>query len=119
MTGGTGFDVAALQRGHAEHDATTLASLYTDDAVLEIVDATSPPSQPRVIEGGDAIRAYFEDVCSRDMTHDVRDVVADDGRVAFTVACQYGTGERVLAAETCELRDGRIARETLVQAWDG
>jgi ketosteroid isomerase-like protein len=118
MTGQTGFDVAALRRGHADHDAATLASLYTDDAVLEIVDATSPPSNPRVVEGGEAIRGYYDDVCSRDMTHDVRDVVTADGRLAFTVACRYGTGERVLAAETCELRDGRIAHETLVQAWD-
>jgi hypothetical protein len=35
------------------------------------------------------------------------------------VACRYDTGERVLTSETCQLRDGRIARETLVQAWDG
>lgn len=119
MTLTTTFDLDALHRGHTQHDAATLTSLYTEDAVLEIVDTTSPPSDPRRLEGVDAIRGYYEDVCSRDMTHEVEDAFTDGERLAFRVACQYDTGERVLASETCRLRDGRIARETLVQAWDG
>lgn len=113
------FDLNALRGGHEQHDAATLSSLYTDDAVVEIVDATSPPSDPRRLEGIEAIRAYYEDVCGRDMTHRVEDAFTDGDHLAFRVACQYSTGDRVLTSETCRLRDGRIARETLVQAWDG
>lgn len=29
------------------------------------------------------------------------------------------SGEKVLTSETCEVRDGLIVRETLLQAWDG
>lgn len=115
----TTFDVDALRDGHAQHDAELLASLYAEDAVVEIVDSTSPPSDPRRLEGVDAIRAYYEDVCARDMTHEVEDAFTDGERLAFRVACRYGTGERVLTSETCQLRDGQIVRETLVQAWDG
>lgn len=113
------FDLEALRRGHEQHDAATLSSLYTDDAVLDIVDSTSPPSDPRRLDGIDAIRAYYEDVCDREMTHRVEAAFADGEHLAFRVACRYDTGERVLTSETCRLRDGKIARETLVQAWDG
>ncbi|MGH3443038.1 MAG: nuclear transport factor 2 family protein [Nitriliruptorales bacterium] len=119
MTRTSSFDLEALRRGHEQHDAATLSSLYTDDAVLEIVDATSPPSDPRRLEGVDAIRGYYDDVCGRDMTHRVEDAFTDGDRLAFRVACRYDTGERVLTSETCQLRNGQIARETLVQAWDG
>lgn len=118
MTTTSTFDLDALRRGHAEHDADALTALYTDDAVIEIIDATSPPSDSRILQGKEAIRSYYEDVCSRDMTHDVEDAFTDDDRLAFRVACQYDSGERVLTSETCELHDGRIAKETLVQAWD-
>lgn len=115
----TTFDLDALRRGHAEHDAATLAALYADDAVVDIVDTTSPPSNPRRLEGTDAIRAYYEDVCGRGMTHEVEGAFTDGDHLAFRVACRYDSGERVLTSETCEVQDGRIVRETLVQAWDG
>ncbi len=113
------FDTATLRRAHQAHDAAMLTDLYTDDAVIEIIDTTTPPSNPRRLAGKDAIRAYFDDVCARDMVHEVDDAFTAGDRLAFRVACQYDTGERVLTSETCELRDGRIAHETLVQAWDG
>jgi len=119
MTSTATFDLDALHRGHAQHDAAILTSLYAEDAVLEIVNTTSPPSDPRRLVGVDAIRGYYEDVCSRDMTHEVEDAFSDGEHLAFRVACRYDTGERVLTSETCRLRDGRIASETLVKAWDG
>lgn len=113
------FDLATLHRGHIEHDAAALSSLYTDNAVLEIIDTTAPPSNPRRLEGINAIRAYYDDVCSRDMIHEVEGAFTDGDHLAFRVACKYDSGERVLTSETCELEGGRIVHETLVQAWDG
>ncbi len=78
MSLATTFDLDVLRRAHGQHDAEALVTLYAEDAALEIVDTTSPPSEPRRLEGIDAIRAYYEDVCARDMTHEVED--------AFTVA---------------------------------
>ena len=52
------------------------------------------------------------------MTHRVEMQVVGDGGAAFTEACRYPDGTNVLCAAVLELRDGRIARELGVQAWD-
>lgn len=113
------FSVDTLRRGHHEHDATMLAGLYADDATITIVDASSPPSKPTIVQGKDAILGYYEDICSRPMVHEVDDAFVTGDRLAFQVACKYESGERVLTSEMCTLRDGLIAEETLLQAWDG
>jgi ketosteroid isomerase-like protein len=112
------FDLDALRRGHAEHDAAGLAALYADDAVIRIVDAAHPPSTPMELRGKAEIRGFLDDVCGRDMTHEVAMAFSDGDRLAFQVACRYATGERVLTSETCLLEDGLIVEETIVQAWD-
>jgi hypothetical protein len=115
---GEPFDVEALRRGHESHDAELLTSLYADDAESVTVDASNPPSSPRTLRGKDAIRALWEDVMSRGMTHQVQRVVVGADSLAYQVACRYADGTRVLASSVCELLDGKIARETVVQAWD-
>ena len=114
----TTFDVAALRRGFAEHDAAALASLYAPDATVEIADANNPPSRPSRLEGRDAIRAQLEDVLARDMTHELDIVVVADGAVGYSLRCAYPDGTRVLCVSTAQLRDGKIVREVGVQAWD-
>jgi hypothetical protein len=52
------------------------------------------------------------------MTHRLEQLVLGDGSAAFTEACQYPDGTRVLCAALLELRDGKIARKVGVQAWD-
>jgi hypothetical protein len=61
---------------------------------------------------------YLHDVCSREMTHRVENEVVGENRVAFNEACEYPDGTRVLGAQTLELRDGKIARQVNVEAWD-
>ena len=58
------------------------------------------------------------DVFSRDTTHELEREITDKDRVAFNVACQYPDGVRVLAAESMELREGKIAEQVEVVAWD-
>jgi ketosteroid isomerase-like protein len=112
------FDVSGLRRAFSERDAAALLALYADDATVELVDAQNPPSRPRRIEGREALRAHIEDVFSRDLTHQLDIVAASPDAVGYTVRCAYGDGTRVLCTATAELRDGRIAREVGVQAWD-
>jgi hypothetical protein len=52
------------------------------------------------------------------MTHRVENEVVGENRVAFNEACEYPDGTRVLGAQTLELRDGKIARQVNVEAWD-
>ena len=115
---GEAFDVEALRRGHEGHDADLLASLYADNAESMTIDASNPPSSPRTLRGKESIAALWRDVMSRGMTHEIQRVVLGANSLAYQVACRYSDGTRVLASSVCELADGKIARETVVQAWD-
>ena len=109
---------AAIKQAIEGRDGRMLASFYADDAVVRVVDRDNPPSKPREISGRAAIGAYWDDVCGRAMTHKVEATVAEGNRLAFTQACSYPDGAKVLCLSVLELRDGAIARQTAVQAWD-
>lgn len=110
--------MAALRRAIEGRDGAALASFYADNAELCVIDQNHPPSQPRKIQGREAIASYFADQCGRDMTHHVDPGIAEGNRLAFTQSCAYPDGKRVICTATVELADGRIARQTAVQAWD-
>jgi ketosteroid isomerase-like protein len=112
------FDAAAMRRAYHGRDADALLALYADDATVELVDQQNPPSRPRQIAGKDAIRAHLEDVFGREMSHELDIVAASPDAVGYSLRCLYPDGTRVVCAATAELRDGRIAREVGVQAWD-
>jgi ketosteroid isomerase-like protein len=112
------LSIAALRRAVEGRDGRTLASFYTPDAVLRIIDAVNPPSRPREIRGREAIAAYYDDVCSRAMTHQVAFGITDGDRLAFTQDCAYPDGKRVFCSATLDLDGGKIARQIAVQAWD-
>jgi ketosteroid isomerase-like protein len=112
------FDVAALKRAIEERDAAGQLALYAPDAEVRLVDRVTTPGRPRVLRGRDEIAAWVEDVCDREMTHRVeREVVAGD-RAAFAEACRYPDGTNVLCMTVLELRDGLIAGQLAIQAWD-
>src|SRR3954447_10380767 len=114
----SGLDLDALRRAVEERDAAAQAANYAQDAVLEAVDHEHPPSRPRTLNGREAIAAHLAEVCAREMTHRVLAATGDGANVAYQVACAYPDGTRVLCSTIAELRDGRIVRERLVQAWD-
>lgn len=113
-----GLDIEALRRAIEGRDLDLMLGFYADDAEMLTVDRNSPPSRPHELHGKAEISDHLRDVFSREMTHRVEDVVAVDDRLAFTEACEYSDGTKVLAAGTCELRDGKIHRQVNVQAWD-
>jgi ketosteroid isomerase-like protein len=107
-----------LKSAIENRNAAGLIALYADDAVMRIIDRDNPPSRPRELKGRGAIAAFYEDVCSRAMTHRVEAGVSDDRRLAFTQACAYPDGTRVFCSAMIEIEAGKIARQTNVQAWD-
>jgi hypothetical protein len=109
---------AALKQAIENRDGRMLSSFYADDASLRIVDRNNPPSKPRELKGRVAITRFWDDICSRAMTHQVDACVADGKQLAFSQACAYPDGMRVLCLAQCELEDGKIAHQTVVQAWD-
>lgn len=109
---------AEIKKAIEGRDGRMLASFYADNAVLNIVDRNNPPSNPREVKGRSAIDTFWDDICSRAMTHRVDMDVASGDRIAFSQACSYPDGARVLCLSICELKAGKIARQTVVQAWD-
>jgi hypothetical protein len=95
-----------------------MLDLYADDAEIVIVNHNTPPSSPFELHGTEALAEYLKDVFSREMTHSIENEVVGENRIAFNVACEYPDGTRVLAAETLDVKDGKIVRQVEVVAWD-
>jgi SnoaL-like domain len=117
-TAAGGLDLEALRRAAEGKDPEAMLGLYADDAEYVRVDRNSTPSSPMTLRGKEEVGEYLRDVFSRDMTHRIENEVVGEDRAAFNWACEYPDGTRVLAAETVELRDGKIVRQVSVQAWD-
>jgi len=111
-------DGAAIKKAIEGRDGKLLSSFYTDDALVRVFDRNNPPSKPREIRGRAAISTFWDDICSRAMTHKVDTTIADGNNLAFTQACSYPDGTKVFCAAMLELKNGLIARQTVVQAWD-
>jgi hypothetical protein len=114
----TTLSADALRSAFSARDAEAVASLYADDATIEIADAATPPSEPRRIEGREAIRAYHADIFSRDMTHEIDTVAVVGDSAGFSVRCRYPDGVRVVCVATAQLNGGLIRRQLTAQAWD-
>ena len=113
-----GVTIADLKRAIETNDGRALSSFYADDAVMRIIDHSNPPSRPRELKGRAAIAAFHNDVCGRSMVHTIEAAVAMDDRLAFTQSCVYPDGPKVYCSAMIELKGGKIARQTVVQAWD-
>ena len=109
---------ALIKQAIEGRDGRMLGSFYGDNAIVSVVDRNNPPSKPREIKGKAAIDAFWDDICSRAMTHKVDVSVTENNRIAFTQACAYPDGVKVLCLSMLELQDGLVARQTVVQAWD-
>src|SRR5476651_869023 len=98
--------------------STAMRGFYAENARMRIIDRDHPPSKPLEVVGKSAIAAYFDDVCGRTMTHKVVDGLVDGDHLAFTQNCTYPNGSRVFCSAMAELKTGKIASQTIVQAWD-
>jgi ketosteroid isomerase-like protein len=113
-----GLHFEALRRAIEGRDLAPMLDLYADDAELHVINRNTTPGSPRVLRGKEEISEYLRDVFSREMTHRVENEVVGEKRIAFNEACEYPDGVKVLAAETFEVRDGKIVRQVNVEAWD-
>jgi ketosteroid isomerase-like protein len=113
-----GLDFEAMRHAIEASDYDALVALYTDDAEFRSVNKNAPPSSPMVLRGKEEISELLRDVCGRAMTHRIEDEIVGENRVAFNEACEYPDGLKVLTATTLELQDGKIVRQTNIEAWD-
>jgi len=92
--------------------------MYRPDATVTVVDKNNQPGSPQVLRGHAEIKPYLEDVAARDLTHSVEHKVHGETGAAFTLACRYPDGNKVLCATVFEVDGGQIADQTILQAWD-
>ena len=111
-------DGAAIKKAIEGRDGKLLSSFYADDALVRVIDRNNPPSKPREVRGRAAISTFWDDICSRAMTHKVDTTIAEGDSLAFSLAGAYPDGTKVCCAAMLELKNGRIGRQTVVQAWD-
>ena len=109
---------SAIKRAIENRDGRMLANFYADDSVVRVIDRNNPPSRPREVKGRSAISTFWDDICSRAMTHKIDTSIAEGNRLAFTQACTYPDGAKVFCVAMLELKGGKIAQQTVVQAWD-
>ena len=67
----TTLSVTSLKRAIEGRRESALASLYANEAIVQLIDRDNPPSRPRSLKGKGVIASCFEDVCGRDMTHEI------------------------------------------------
>ena len=113
------FDLAAFKRAvESGWDIGALLPLYDEGAEYVTVDKNNPPSSPRVLKGGTAIGEYLKEAASHGVVSRIDHAIVCSDRAALTFNCRYPDGTRVLCNSMLELDDGRIVRQTDVQAWD-
>ena len=114
----TAPDLNTLQQAIENRDAAAIVAWYTEDAVVTLVDRDHPPANPTILTGTTQISAYYTDICGRNIDHELDHIVADGTGLAYVQLCRYPDGARVTCATVAELSEGRISRQTIVQAWD-
>src|SRR5471030_2596910 len=82
----------AIRSGYKDRDAALLTSVYDDNAEYTIVNRNNPPAKRLVLRGREAIRRMFEDMCSREMTHQFANTMVGEGAIAYSTLCQYPDG---------------------------
>jgi hypothetical protein len=108
----------ALRSGYRARDPAAIASLYHDDVEYRAVNRNNPPSKPLVMRGREAVRRLLDDLCAREMTHEVVRSVAGAGSIAYSIECRYPDGCLVVGAYLATVKDGRIVSELSVDCWD-
>ncbi len=112
------FDFNTLRQALETRDLDLLLGLYDPAAEVVVVNKNTPPSRPFSTEGWQELETYFQEICGRDLTHQIGDEVLGDGRVSYTELCAYPTGEKVFTANVLEIADGAITKHTLIETWD-
>jgi hypothetical protein len=108
----------ALRAGYRERDAAKVMSAYAEDIESTIVNRNNPPARPLVLRGHVELRKMVDDICSREMTHEIVAMTTGPGAIAYRVNCRYPDGCNVVGVYLATVKDGRIVSEFSVDCWD-
>jgi ketosteroid isomerase-like protein len=113
-----GFDYAAFRRACEAKDVAAWLPFYADDAEWVEYRQSDPPRSPHRLTGRTAIGEFLTMVAHADVVLELGAEVVGTARAAFRVTVTRGDGRRIIEHVILELRDGRIARQVEVEAWD-
>jgi hypothetical protein len=108
----------AIRAGYRDRDVAKVMSAYAEHAECTIVNRNNPPSRPLLLRGHAALRGMIADICSREMTHGIRDSVVGEGALAYRIECTYPDGCNVVGLYMATVKDGLIVREFSIDCWD-
>jgi hypothetical protein len=117
----------AIRKAVENQDIEALASLYTEDAVLEEVSTLNPPAHPTVARGRDAIQKRLEEQILHDpvsgwsrqvASSSIVDELETADAVAFTEVWTYVAGDKVVLQHLARKREGAIEHDRLMIARD-
>jgi ketosteroid isomerase-like protein len=114
----TAFDIHELRERVAAGDAAGFGAMLAEDVVFSVIDQRTPPAAPAVLHGRDAVVELVGGAVARGIVTHVTDGFVSADRGALELTCTYPTGGQVVEHALVEIRDGRIARWSGVQAWD-
>ena len=112
------FDIHDVRELVASGDADAFGAFLADDVTWSVVDQRTPPAAPAVLHGRADVVAMLRRAVDRGIVTHVTDGFTAGDRGALQLTCTYPTGGQVVENALVEIRDGRIARWSGVQAWD-
>jgi ketosteroid isomerase-like protein len=112
------FSVDAMRHAVETPDFDAFLEMFTEDVEWTEIDQRTPPAAPATLHGREAIGEQVRGIVDRGITATIEDGFVAGDRGAVRLTCTYPNGGRVVEHALLELRDGRIARWSAVQAWD-
>jgi hypothetical protein len=113
------LDLQAIKNAVHNGGAAGLTEYLTEDVEFTQIDQRTPPAHPAVHSGRDGLIALAEDLERRGIRIQVDDGFISGDRGALRMVCTYPDGNQVVEHALLTLRDGKVARWSGVQAWDG
>jgi ketosteroid isomerase-like protein len=112
------FDFAAFRTAFEAKDVPVWLAFYAPDAEWIEYRHNAPPRSPNVMRGHEQIGAFLRGVAGLGVQLAIADEVIGGDRIAFAVTATLPDGRRVIEHVLLHLRDGLIARQVDVEAWD-
>ena len=114
----SGFDFDAYKRACESQDIEAWAAFYAEDAEWIAYRHDAPPSAPSRVAGTQQIGDFLRRVQATKVRLSIGNEVLGATRAAFCVTCTLPSGERVIENVIVHHRNGKIARQVDVEAWD-
>jgi hypothetical protein len=113
------FDYVGFKHAFEAQDVEAWLSFYDDAAEWIEYRHSAPPKSPNVMRGKPEIGAFLKRVKESNLKLELGDEVIGPNRGAFCVTCTLPDNDRkIIENVIVHFRDGRIARQVDVEAWD-